>query len=61
MIVPFLVETKGKVNIAICYAKVIDKEAIEQIRRMCGKDVFFVDTKKNLLTGWLKFKAPHRQ
>ncbi len=28
-------EIKGKVNTAICYATVIEDEAIEQIRRMC--------------------------
>lgn len=28
-------EIKGKVNTALCYAKVIEEEAIEQIRRMC--------------------------
>ncbi|MBR6999954.1 MAG: RtcB family protein [Lachnospiraceae bacterium] len=28
-------EIKGKVNTAICYAKVVEEEAIEQIRRMC--------------------------
>ena len=28
-------EIKGKVNTAICYAKVVAPEAIEQIRRMC--------------------------
>ena len=28
-------EIKGKVNTAFCYAKVIEDEAIEQIRRMC--------------------------
>ena len=28
-------EIKGKVNTAICYAKVIEDEAIEQIRNMC--------------------------
>ena len=28
-------EIKGKVNTAICYAKVAEDEAIEQIRRMC--------------------------
>ena len=28
-------EIKGKVNTAICYARVIEDEAIEQIRRMC--------------------------
>ena len=30
-----MVEIKGKVNTAICFAKVIEDEAIEQIRRMC--------------------------
>lgn len=30
-----MIEIKGKVNSAICYAKVIEKEATEQIRRMC--------------------------
>ena len=28
-------EIRGKVNTAICYAKVVEEEAIEQIRRMC--------------------------
>ena len=28
-------EIKGKVNTAICYAKVVEEEAVEQIRRMC--------------------------
>lgn len=28
-------EIKGKVNTAVCYAKVIEESAIEQIRRMC--------------------------
>ena len=28
-------EIKGKVNTALCYAKVVEEEAIEQIRRMC--------------------------
>lgn len=30
-----MIEIKGKVNTAICYAKVAEEEAIEQIRRMC--------------------------
>ena len=30
-----MLEIKGKVNKAICYATVIEEEAIEQIRRMC--------------------------
>ncbi len=31
-------EIKGKVNTAICYATVVEDEAIEQIRRMCDFD-----------------------
>lgn len=31
-------EIKGKENTAICYAKVVEEEAIEQIRRMCDYD-----------------------
>ena len=30
-----MLEIKGKVNTALCYASVIEDEAIEQIRRMC--------------------------
>ena len=30
-----MLEIKGRLNTAICYAKVIEDEAIEQIRRMC--------------------------
>ena len=30
-----MIEIKGKVNTAICYARVVEAEAIEQIRRMC--------------------------
>ena len=30
-----MLEIKGKVSTAICYAKVIEEEAVEQIRRMC--------------------------
>lgn len=30
-----MLDIKGKVNTAICYATVIEEEAIEQIRRMC--------------------------
>lgn len=30
-----MLEIKGKVNTAICYAKVVEDEAIEQVRRMC--------------------------
>ena len=28
-------EIKGKINTAVCYATVVEEEAIEQIRRMC--------------------------
>ena len=30
-----MIEIKGKVNTAVCYARVVEDEAIEQIRRMC--------------------------
>ena len=30
-----MIEIKGKLNTAICYASVVEEEAIEQIRRMC--------------------------
>lgn len=30
-----VLEIKGKVSTAVCYAKVIEDEAVEQIRRMC--------------------------
>ena len=30
-----IIEIKGKINTAICYARVVEEEAIEQIRRMC--------------------------
>ena len=30
-----VIEIKGKVSTALCYAKVVEEEAIEQIRRMC--------------------------
>ena len=30
-----MMEIKGKVNTAVCFAKVIEDEAVEQIRRMC--------------------------
>lgn len=34
-----MTEIKGKINTAVCYAKVIEYEAIEQIRRMCNYDL----------------------
>lgn len=30
-----MIKIKGKINTAICFAKVVEDEAIEQIRRMC--------------------------
>lgn len=33
-----MIEIKGKINTAICYAKVVEDEAVEQIRRMCDYD-----------------------
>ena len=30
-----MLEIKGKVNTALCYAKVVEDQAIDQIRRMC--------------------------
>lgn len=33
-----MIEIKGKVNTAICYATIIEDDAIEQIRRMCDHD-----------------------
>uniref|UniRef100_UPI0040572998 RtcB family protein n=1 Tax=Acetatifactor sp. TaxID=1872090 RepID=UPI0040572998 len=30
-----MLEIKGKMNTAVCYAKVVEQEAIEQIQRMC--------------------------
>ena len=32
-------EIKGKIATAICYAKVVEDEAIKQIRRMCDYDL----------------------
>ena len=34
-----MLEIKGKVNTAVCYAKVIDDGAVEQIRRMCDYEL----------------------
>ena len=33
-----MMEIKGKINTAVCFAKVIEDEAVEQIRRMCDYD-----------------------
>lgn len=33
-----MLEIKGKFNTAVCYAKVIEEEAIEQIRQMCDNE-----------------------
>lgn len=40
-----MLEIKGKINTAICYAKVVEDEAIEQIRRMC--DYEFTEAQKS--------------
>lgn len=34
-----MLEIKGKINTAICYAKVIEETAIEQIRRICDYEL----------------------
>ncbi|MBQ6662544.1 MAG: RtcB family protein, partial [Firmicutes bacterium] len=34
-----MIEIKGNVNTAICYAAVVEEEAIEQIRRMCDYEL----------------------
>ncbi len=41
-------EIKGKVTTAICYAKVVEEEAIEQIRRMCDYE-FTKDSKVRIM------------
>lgn len=33
-----MLEINGKINTAICYATVVEEEAVEQIRRMCDHD-----------------------
>lgn len=33
-----MMEIQGKVNTAVCYARIIEEEAIQQIRRMCDYD-----------------------
>lgn len=43
-----MIEIKGKVNTAICYATVVEEEAIEQIRRMCDHD-FAVGSKIRIM------------
>lgn len=41
-------EIKGKVNTAICYAKVVEQDAIDQIKRMCDYD-FTVGSKVRIM------------
>lgn len=41
-------EIKGKLNTAICYASVVEEEAIEQIRRMCDHE-FARDSKIRIM------------
>ena len=33
-----MLEIKGKIGTALCYANIIEEEAVEQIRRMCDYD-----------------------
>ena len=41
-------EIKGKINTALCYAKVVEDEAIEQIKRMCDYE-FTEDSKIRIM------------
>lgn len=41
-------DIKGKVNTAVCYAKIIEDEAIEQVRRMCDYE-FCKDSKIRIM------------
>lgn len=41
-------EIKGKINTALCYATVVEDEAIEQIRRMCDYE-FTADSKIRIM------------
>lgn len=41
-------EIKGKVNTAICYARVVEEEAMEQVRRMCDYE-FTKDSKIRIM------------
>ena len=34
-----MIQIRGKVNTAICFARVVEDEAIEQIRRMCDTEM----------------------
>lgn len=43
-----MIEIKGKMNTAVCYATIIEDEAIEQIRRMCDH-VFTVGSKIRIM------------
>ena len=33
-----MLEIKGRVNTALCYAQTIDEEAVEQIRTLCDQE-----------------------
>ena len=43
-----MLKIKGKVNTAICYASVVEQEAINQIRRMCDQE-FTRDSKIRIM------------
>lgn len=49
-------EINGRVTTAICYAKVIEDEAIEQIRRMCDYDL----TKGEARCGLCRMSMPEK-
>ena len=51
-----MLEIKGKVNTAICYASVIEEEAIEQIRRMCDYE-FSAGSRLGLCRTFMPVKA----
>ena len=47
-----VLEIKGNVNTALCYAKVVEDEAIEQIKRMC--DYAMSEKMKLILKKWMR-------
>ena len=52
-----MIEIKGKVNTAVCYATVVEDEAIEQIRRMCNHE-FTAGSQIRIMPEW-NYSAPH--
>ena len=41
-------DIEGKINKAVCYAKVVEDEAIEQIKRMCDHE-FTADSRIRIM------------